>query len=104
MVHGVFSSAPRDGAMVNDLILEGAGWDVNLGCIVDSKMKDLFPILPVIHVKAIIKDKQDLRNMYDCPVYKIKQRGPTFVWTFNLKTRDKPSKWVLAGVAILLSV
>jgi dynein heavy chain len=100
----VFRIPPKEGAMINDLILEGARWDVNVGCIVDSKLKELFPIMPVIHVKAIIKDKQDLRNTYDCPVYKIKQRGPTFVWTFNLKTRENPSKWILAGVAILLSV
>lgn len=99
-----FRLAPREGAMINGLILEGARWDVILGCIVDSNMKELYPIMPVIHIKAIIKDKQDLRNVYECPVYKTKQRGPTYVWTFNLKTRQKPSKWILAGVAILLSV
>ncbi|XP_050529246.1 dynein beta chain, ciliary-like [Daktulosphaira vitifoliae] len=98
------SVAPREGAMISGLIMEGARWDINMGCIVDSVLKELFPIMPVIHVKAIIKDKQDLRNMYECPVYKIKLRGPTYVWTFNLKTRQKPSKWVLAGVAILLSI
>lgn len=90
--------------MINGLILEGARWDVNLGCIVESTLKELFPIMPVIHVKAIIKDKQDTRNIYECPVYKIKQRGPTYVWTFNLKTRQIASKWTLAGVAIILSV
>ncbi|VVC42146.1 Hypothetical protein CINCED_3A009485 [Cinara cedri] len=98
------TAAPREGAMISGLILEGARWDMNIGCIVDSIMKDLFPEMPVIHVKAIIKDKQDTRNVYECPVYKIKQRGPTYVWTFNLKTRQAASKWVLAGVAILLSV
>jgi len=100
----IFRVAPREGAMINGLILEGARWDLTTGCIVESTPKDLFPIMPVIHVKAITKDKQDLRNIYDCPVYKIKLRGPTYVWTFNLKTRQKPSKWILAGVAILLSV
>jgi len=100
----IFRVAPREGAMINGLILEGARWDLTAGCIVESIPKDLFPIMPVIHIKAIIKDKQDLRNIYDCPVYKIKLRGPTYVWTFNLKTRQKPSKWILAGVAILLSV
>ncbi|CAI6373183.1 unnamed protein product [Macrosiphum euphorbiae] len=101
---GEITVAPREGAMINGLILEGARWDLTAGCIVESTPKELFPIMPVIHVKAIIKDKQDLRNIYDCPVYKIKLRGPTYVWTFNLKTRQKPSKWILAGVAILLSV
>lgn len=99
-----FRLAPREGAMINGLILEGARWDIAMGCIVDSTLKELFPLIPVIHVKAMIKDKQDLRNMYECPVYKIKQRGPTYVWTFNLRTRQKPSKWILAGVAILLNV
>lgn len=31
-----------------------------------------------------------------------RQRANTYVWTFNLKTREKQSKWILAGVAILL--
>lgn len=105
MSYMIFSRlAPREGAMINGLILEGARWDIMAGCIVESIPKELFPIMPVIHVKATIKDKQDLRNTYECPVYKIKRRGPTYVWTFNLKTRHKPSKWVLAGVAILLGV
>jgi len=54
--------------------------------------------------QAIPVDKQDLRNIYACPVYKTKMRGPTFVWTFNLKTKEKPAKWTMGGVAILLQV
>lgn len=79
-------------------------WDTQTNSIAESKLKELFPVVPVIFIKAITQDKQDLRNMYDCPVYKTRMRGPTFVWTFNLKTKDKASKWVLAGVAILLQV
>ena len=30
--------------------------------------------------------------------------GHTYIWTFNLRTREKPSKWVLAGVALLLQI
>ncbi|KAL0222705.1 hypothetical protein P9112_002095 [Eukaryota sp. TZLM1-RC] len=30
-------------------------------------------------------------------------RGPTFVWTFYLRTRAPASKWRLAGTALLLS-
>jgi len=33
-----------------------------------------------------------------------RRRGPTFVWEFTLKTRAPESKWILAGVALLLSV
>ncbi|XP_060515880.1 dynein beta chain, ciliary [Cylas formicarius] len=99
-----FTSAPRDGAYVHGLHMEGARWDVQAGIIMDSRLKELFPAMPVINIKAITQDKQDLRNMYECPVYKTRTRGPTFVWTFNLKTKDKPAKWTLAGVALLLQI
>jgi hypothetical protein len=26
------------------------------------------------------------------------------VWTFNLKTKEKPAKWIIAGVCLLLSI
>lgn len=45
-------------------------------------------------IQAITQDKQDLRNMYEIPVYKTRSRGPTYIWTFNLKTKERPSKWV----------
>lgn len=98
------TSAPREGAYVHGLFMEGARWDTQIGSIGDSKLKELFPVIPVVFIKAITQDKQDLRNMYDCPVYKTRTRGPTFVWTFNLKTKEKASKWTLAGVAILLQI
>ncbi|KAJ8957969.1 hypothetical protein NQ318_001970 [Aromia moschata] len=97
-----FTNAPRDGAYIHGLYMEGARWDVQAGIIMDSRLKELFPSMPVINIKAITQDKQELRNMYECPLYKTRMRGPTYVWTFNLKTKDKPAKWTLAGVAILL--
>lgn len=84
--------------------MEGARWDIQTGVIMDSRLKELFPAMPVINVRAITQDKQDLRNMYECPVYKTRTRGPTYVWTFNLKIKDKPAKWTLAGVALLLQI
>ncbi|KAM6240341.1 dynein axonemal heavy chain 9 isoform 2-T2 [Spheniscus humboldti] len=99
-----FASPPREGAYVHGLFMEGARWDAQTGIITDSRLKELTPAMPVIFIKAIPADKQDIRNMYPCPVYKTRQRGPTYVWTFNLKTRENPSKWVLAGVALLLQI
>ncbi|RZC39341.1 MT, DHC N2, AAA 7, DHC N1 and/or AAA 9 domain containing protein [Asbolus verrucosus] len=99
-----FTAAPREGSYVHGLYMEGARWDTQTGSIADAKLKELYPVMPVIFIKAITQDKQDLRNMYDCPVYKTRTRGPTFVWTFNLKTKEKASKWTLAGVAILLQI
>nr|CAD7441486.1 unnamed protein product [Timema bartmani] len=97
-----FTSAPREGAYVHGLYMEGARWDSQTGFIMDSRLKELFPYMPVVNIRAITQDKQDLRNTYECPIYKTRTRGPTYVWTFNLKTKDKPAKWTLAGVALLL--
>ncbi|XP_011314378.1 dynein beta chain, ciliary-like [Fopius arisanus] len=99
-----FNSPPREGAYINSLYMEGARWDTQAGTIAESKLKELFPQIPVVYIRAITQDKQELRNMYECPVYKTKFRGPTYVWTFNLKTKEKATKWTLAGVAILLQI
>ncbi|XP_032659529.1 dynein axonemal heavy chain 9 isoform X5 [Chelonoidis abingdonii] len=98
------SSPPREGAYVHGLFMEGARWDMQTGMMTDARLKDLTPVMPVIFIKAIPADKQDTRSVYPCPVYKTRQRGPTYVWTFNLKTKENPSKWVLAGVALLLQI
>ncbi|XP_037595504.1 dynein heavy chain 9, axonemal isoform X5 [Cebus imitator] len=99
-----FRSPPREGVYVHGLFMEGARWDTQAGIITEAKLKDLTPPMPVMFIKAIPADKQDCRSVYCCPVYKTSQRGPTYVWTFNLKTKENPSKWVLAGVALLLQI
>ncbi|BHF75205.1 Dynein heavy chain 9, axonemal [Sparganum proliferum] len=97
-------SPPRDGAYIHNLFLEGARWDVQTGLLAEANMKELAPAMPVVFIKAIPVDRRDVKNMYECPVYKTKTRGPTFVWVFNLKTKERPAKWILRGVAILLQV
>ncbi|ORY39399.1 hypothetical protein BCR33DRAFT_720231 [Rhizoclosmatium globosum] len=99
-----FSGAPREGAYVHGLFMEGARWDTGTGLIQESHLKDLTPAMPVIYIKAIPVDKRDMKGVYECPVYRTRQRGPTFVWTFNLKTKERPQKWVLGGVALLASI
>ncbi|KAI7797195.1 putative dynein heavy chain 9, partial [Triplophysa rosa] len=99
-----FSSPPREGAYIHGLFIEGARWDIQAGLMVDARLKELTPTMPVIFIRAIPVDKQETRNVYQCPVYKTRQRGPTYVWTFNLKTKENPSKWTLAGVALLLQI
>lgn len=82
----------------------GARWDIQTGAIAEARLRDLTSIMPVIFVRAIPVDRQETKYIYKCPVYKTKNRGPTYVWAFNLKTKEKPAKWVLAGVALLLAV
>ncbi|NWQ82221.1 DYH17 protein, partial [Columbina picui] len=96
------TAPPREGSFVHGLFMEGARWDVPSGAIADARLKELMPAMPVIFIRAIPVDRLDTKNTYECPVYKTRMRGPTYVWTFNLKTKEKAAKWVLAGVALLL--
>eukprot|EP00768_Dysnectes_brevis_P001864 gnl/Dysnectes_brevis/1535_a1743_1332.p1 GENE.gnl/Dysnectes_brevis/1535_a1743_1332~~gnl/Dysnectes_brevis/1535_a1743_1332.p1 ORF type:complete len:380 (+),score=200.78 gnl/Dysnectes_brevis/1535_a1743_1332:642-1781(+) len=94
---------PRDGAYIHGLYMEGSRWDKKGGTIRDPIMKELYPEMPPIFLRAITADKADTRDTYECPVYMTRRRGPTFVWAFHLRTREPPAKWIQAGVAILLA-
>lgn len=96
------TAMPREGCYIHGLFLEGAGWDIKQGCLRESVLKELHTPMPVIHIKAVTLDKRDTKNIYECPVYITSQRGPTYVFTAQLKTRNDPSHWTLRGVALLL--
>ncbi|KAM9310019.1 dynein axonemal heavy chain 11 [Pholidichthys leucotaenia] len=99
-----FGHPPREGAFIHGLFMEGAHWDTQSGVISEATLRDLTPAMPVLYVRAVRAEEHDIRNTYKCPVYRTKQRGPTYVWAFHLRTKHPPAKWVLAGVALLLSV
>lgn len=46
------SAAPREGAYIHGLFMEGARWDIQSGIIVESRLKELFPSMPVINVRV----------------------------------------------------
>ncbi|NXN68995.1 DYH17 protein, partial [Himantopus himantopus] len=98
------TAPPREGSYVHGLFMEGARWDVPSGVIADARLKELTPMMPVIFIRAIPVDRMETKNVYECPVYKTRMRGPTYVWTFNLKTKEKAAKWILAAVALLLQI
>nr|KAF6418224.1 dynein axonemal heavy chain 11 [Rousettus aegyptiacus] len=97
-----YGHPPREGAYLHGLLMEGARWDVQSGTIAEARLKELTSVMPVIFAKAITTDREETKQTYACPVYKTKTRGPNYVWTFRLKSREKTAKWVLAGVALLL--
>lgn len=72
--------------------------------LADATPKVLYPQMPVLHVKAALAEKQSAAETYGCPVYKTRQRGPTYVFEVGLRTKNKPATWVLAGVAMLMDV
>eukprot|EP00455_Lapot_gusevi_P042965 TRINITY_DN5174_c0_g1_i1.p1 TRINITY_DN5174_c0_g1~~TRINITY_DN5174_c0_g1_i1.p1 ORF type:complete len:321 (+),score=93.93 TRINITY_DN5174_c0_g1_i1:31-963(+) len=96
-------TSARDGCHVHGLIMEGARWDPS-GAIEDSRMKELYPRMPIMTVRSLPLGKIDRRDQYECPLYKTQQRGPGFVVGFWLKTKQAPRKWVIAGVGMLLDV
>uniref|UniRef100_A0A1I8PY36 AAA+ ATPase domain-containing protein n=1 Tax=Stomoxys calcitrans TaxID=35570 RepID=A0A1I8PY36_STOCA len=93
---------PLDGAFVHGLYLNGASWDCQLNSIVPLNPKELLCAMPVICIKSSVQERHDLHHIYECPLYKTRSRGNTYVWTFNLKSRERPAKWILGGVALLL--
>lgn len=40
--------------------------------------------------------------VYECPVYKTQQRGPTYVFNMQLKTKHDPAKWILASCVAVM--
>ena len=93
---------PREGAYISGVYLEGARWDVQMSYLVDSTLKEPATSMPVIYLKAVTSDKVDTRDVYQCPLYRTSQRGPSFVANFQLKTRASTDKWIQAGVSLLL--
>jgi hypothetical protein len=33
-------------------------WDINIGSVAESRLKELYPLMPVMYIKAITQDKQ----------------------------------------------
>ncbi|KAK2112175.1 Dynein heavy chain 17, axonemal [Saguinus oedipus] len=100
----VFQTGPSHLPTLSHAVPAGARWDTQTGVIAEARLKELTPVMPVIFIKAIPVDRMETKNIYECPVYKTRIRGPTYVWTFNLKTKEKAAKWILAAVALLLQV
>ena len=72
---GEMQSNKAEGAYTHGLFMEGARWDIAAGYIAESNLKELYPSMPVMYIKAVTQDKQETRNFYECPVYKTRQRG-----------------------------
>jgi dynein heavy chain len=97
-------AALREGAYIIGMSLQGARWDTTAGMLDRSKPKEMFCAMPVMSVRGLAVDKVDTSGVYVCPTYKTEQRGPTYVFCGQLKTKHEQGKWVLAGVAMIMDV
>merc|ERR1712046_312201 len=95
-------SAAREGAYISGLSMQGARWDVQAGQVERSKPKEMFCPMPIINCRAVSLEKAETKNVYMCPPYKTTMRGPTWVFSAQLKTKAAAARWVLAGVAMIM--
>lgn len=61
----------QDGAYIRGLFLEGARWDAAEGSLNDSRPKQLYTPLPVLHLDPEQHRKNPDKGVYRCPVYKV---------------------------------
>ena len=106
------TEGPDDGVYVYGLYLEGARWDVEKWRMTDSTPGKMYDLLPAIHFKPSVNQKQ-APNTYACPVYKTAVRkgvlsttgmSTNYVVPVELPTIDPEQKWILAGVAALCNL
>ena len=74
------------------------------GCLPPGAREIAFGVeMPVVQCRAIVAEDGDHANVYMCPVYKTRSRGPTYVFSATLRTKAPRPKWILAGVCIVVS-
>jgi len=99
------------GAYVSGFSLEGAGWEQGRngeqGYLTEMILKELSPVLPVVHVTSIRKHERIINGTYRCPVYFTTNRGQAnFITSFDIamESEDSDDKyWILSGVALFLA-
>ena len=74
--------------------------------------RELLPMMPVLYVKAVqvqsaweasaVGHLRPEKDIYNSPVYITTFRGPTYICLATLKTKDPSSKWIQAGVALIM--
>jgi len=109
------SMAPKEGAYVTGLFLEGGKWDWDKSFLVDADPMKLHYKMPIVHFRPIItegksKTKKN-QNLYTCPCYMYPIRNaarekPSFMFSVHLPcgpNTDSPY-WVKRGTALLMSL
>jgi len=111
---------PSHGVHVYGMFIQGARWNVDQGCIEDSRMGELFCPMPIIWLEpiipAVLKPADPFVSQrelcYRCPMYKTTTRAGTLSTTGHstnyVVCLDIPygdaggeQKWVGCGVAML---
>jgi len=96
-----------DGGYMRGMFLEAASWDLQKGCVIPQKPKELVIEMPLIEVIPVEANRLKIRDSLPTPVYVTPLRrnamGVGLVFTANLHTKEHLSIWVLQGVALVLN-
>ncbi|XP_055955514.1 dynein axonemal heavy chain 5 isoform X2 [Patella vulgata] len=103
---------PTEGVYVYGLFLEGAGWDKRNNKLYEPRPKQLFDIMPIVHITAVNSSggtTYDVKTHYVCPIYKKPRRTDlTYIANVTLKcaqsANSSPAHWILRGVALLCDI
>ena len=110
--------ATREGALIIGGSMMGARWDGNTGSVEKSKPKELFCVMPIMNVRGVSTDKGGdfphqlvnkkewgkFKGYFMCPCYKTEMRGPTIVFSAQIRTKSPAARWIMGGVAIIFEV
>jgi dynein heavy chain len=97
------SKAPKEGAYIHGMFLEGAAWDMENMCLEDQRAMELIVSMPVVHFHPVEVKKKVVKGINSCPVYMYPIRTgsrerPSYTISVHLKTGGHD------GAAILLSL
>jgi dynein heavy chain len=74
--HETIKQKPEDGVYIRGLYLEGARWNPDKKSLDESRPKQLYTEMPVIHLDPEQHRKDPGKGVYRCPVYKeLSRRG-----------------------------
>ncbi len=102
--------APKEGAYIKGLFLEGAKWNFEESYLAEPEPLQLFSDLPVIHFKPVEARKGVQKGVYRSPMYLYPVRTgtrerPSFMGIVELKSGlVEPEHWIKRGTAILLAL
>jgi len=106
----IVNSAPENGVYVYGLFVDGARWSNKKSSLKESRPKQLYDKMPIIHIIPIEKENLKLDTVYLCPLYKTAERKGTlsttghstnFVIAVSIPTTKTPEHWIMRGVALL---
>jgi len=77
------------------------------GSIVDSKPKELYPVMPMLHltgrtVDNAVPETHVTEGRFVCPFYTTTVRGPTFVFAGPIRSNCDPKKWIICGSCLVM--